>query len=84
MGGLCLGGPSQRINAAVIAKAIDAVSKHDVVPPLLANAGRSSYPYERFQDRRGKSLLLFREDYWQHADSQLRERLKTEARILRR
>ena len=65
-------------------EAIDAASKLDEVPPILANAGRLSHKYQRFQGCRGKGFLYFQAVYWHHADSQLRERLQMEARILRR
>ena len=65
-------------------EAIDAASKLDEVPPILANAGRLSHKYQRFQGCRGKGFLYFQAVYWHHADSQLRERLQMEARILLR
>ena len=54
------------------------------MPPILANAGRLSHKYQRFQGCWGKGFLYFQAVYWHHADSQLRERLQMEARILRR
>ena len=63
-------------------EAIDAASKLDEVPPILANAGRLSHKYQWFQGCRGKGFLYFQAVYWHHADSQLRERLQMEARIL--